>query len=165
MKLVVISDTHIPKRAKGLPSKLIADLKDAELIIHAGDWQTVDIYHELATYGELKGVIGNVDNEELQRILPESLVLEVNNFRIGVVHGHGKGLTTEKRALATFKEQNVDCIIFGHSHIPVNKMHEGILLFNPGSATDKRRQAQYSYGVLTLNEEISAQHVFYDEKH
>lgn len=164
MKIVVISDTHIPTRAKKLPDRIISDLQSANLIIHAGDWQTLEVYNELSKYGEVKGVVGNVDDANVQAHFPEKIILDLNGKKIGVVHGHGKGLTTERRVLEAFKDENVDCIIFGHSHIPVLKKLNDILLFNPGSATDKRRQPNYSYGILTIKNSIVAEHVFFGSK-
>ncbi|MGV2938623.1 metallophosphoesterase [Mesobacillus sp. LC4] len=161
MKIVVISDTHMPRKSKSLPDKLLADLQDCDYIIHAGDWQTVELYNELKRFGPVIGVTGNVDGPELKSLLKTKDILQAGNFHIGVVHGHGNGKTTEKRAIETFTADKVDCIVFGHSHIPVNKEVEGIIIFNPGSPTDKRRQNQFSYGILTVGEEIVAKHVFF----
>lgn len=148
MKIVVLSDTHLPKRKKGLPERLLDELKDAELIIHAGDWQTIEVYHELRKYGRVEGVYGNVDEEEIVALLPAKMIVEVGGFRFGITHGHGKGKTTEKRAFAAFEGERVDCIIFGHSHIPVKRYDGDLLIFNPGSPTDKRRQKMFSFGVI-----------------
>lgn len=164
MKITVISDTHIPKKAKSLPSKVITELKQSDLIIHAGDWQTLDVYHECLQYGDVRGVFGNVDSEELQELLPEKLVVVIEGVRIGVVHGHGKRWTTERRAMEAFANDPVDCIIFGHSHIPVLKEINGILLFNPGSCTDKRRQPKPSFGIITVNNGLHAEHVFFEKE-
>lgn len=161
MKITVISDTHMPKKAKTLPIQVVTALLQSDLIIHAGDWQTIEVFHELLQYGELKGVFGNVDCVELQERLPEKQIIEIEGFRIGVVHGHGKRWTTERRAMEAFAESHVDCIIFGHSHIPVLKETNGILLFNPGSCTDKRRQPQPSFGIISLDEGLHAEHVFF----
>lgn len=162
MKVVVLSDTHMPKKAKTLPKILQNDLTDSDLIIHAGDFQSADFYNELKSYGKLIGVTGNVDTIEIQELLAEKQLITLNGFSIGIVHGHGSKLTTEKRALAAFEGVKTDCIIFGHSHIPVHKKVNGTLLFNPGSPTDKRRQPRYSYGILTINSELHAEHVFFD---
>nr|WP_280640286.1 metallophosphoesterase family protein [Priestia aryabhattai] len=91
MKIVVLGDTHIPKRAKHFPKRLIAELKTADAIIHTGDFQTIDVYNELRTFAPVHGVIGNVDSEELQQVLPYSLLLPFDDVTIGVTHGHGKG--------------------------------------------------------------------------
>jgi uncharacterized protein len=163
MKIVVLSDTHLPKRKNGLPARLIKELKSTDLIIHAGDWQTLDLYKELQTFAIVAGVYGNVDDEEIARLLPAKQVIEVCNFRIGITHGHGKGKTTEKRAIAAFEGEKVDCIIFGHSHIPIMRYEGDILVFNPGSPTDKRRQKLYSFGVISINDKIEAEHIYFNE--
>lgn len=161
MKIVVIGDTHIPKRAKNLPELLVSDLKASDLIIHTGDWQPMEVYEEIKSYGNVVGVHGNVDDERLQKLLPEKVMLELEGWKIAVTHGHGKGQTTEKRALAAFNENEVDCVIFGHSHIPLLKKNENVILFNPGSPTDKRRQTHYSYGIITLHNKLDVKHVFF----
>lgn len=164
MKIIVLSDTHLPKRNKGLPARLVDALKDVELIIHAGDWQTMDVYHELQSYARVEGVYGNVDDEGIMQLLPSKKIVEAGGFRFGITHGHGKGKTTEKRAIAAFEGEKVDCIIFGHSHIPVKRYEGEILIFNPGSPTDKRRQKQYTFGVLSINDKIEANHIYFDEE-
>jgi uncharacterized protein len=164
MKIVIISDTHMPKRAKGLPARLTKELADADLIIHAGDWQTIDVVHELQSYAEVEGVFGNVDDEIIKEHFPEKRILELGGFKIGITHGHGKGKTTEKRAIQAFKGEELDCIIFGHSHIPIKKDEDGLLLFNPGSPTDKRRQKLFSFGIFHIGDTIEAEHIFFSNK-
>lgn len=162
MKIVVLSDTHLPKRKKGLPIRLLEELKNVDLIIHAGDWQTIEVYKELQNYAKVEGVYGNVDDEKIIELLPEKQILELGEIKIGITHGHGQGRTTEKRASSAFEGEKVDCIIFGHSHIPVKKFEGEILIFNPGSPTDKRRQKQYSFGVLSIGDKIAAEHIYFN---
>lgn len=164
MNIVVISDTHLPKRKKGLPTRLLEQLKDADLIIHAGDWTTIDVYKALQSYARVEGVYGNVDGQEIIELLSFKKIVEVCGIKIGITHGHGKGKTTEKRAIEAFKGEKVDCIIFGHSHIPVNRFEGEILIFNPGSPTEKRRQKQYSFGVITISDKIAAELLYFDEE-
>ncbi|OCA90806.1 YfcE family phosphodiesterase [Bacillus sp. FJAT-27225] len=164
MKIVVISDTHIPKRSKQLPDELLEEASSADLIIHAGDWQTAQVLEELSTFAKVEGVVGNVDGPELTALLPFKKVIEANGYRIGIVHGHGKGKTTEKRAIDAFCEEEVDCIVFGHSHIPVLRYEQDILLFNPGSPTDKRRQKYFSFGIIHAGESLVARHIFFSAK-
>ncbi|RFU60873.1 metallophosphoesterase family protein [Peribacillus glennii] len=164
MKIIVIADTHMPKRGMNLPEKLIEGLRDAELIIHAGDWQKLEVYEQLVHYAPVEGVFGNVDGEEIKQRFSEKRLLEIKGKRIGIVHGHGQKGTTEKRAITAFADESVDMIIFGHSHIPVKKEINGVLLFNPGSPTDKRRQPKFSYGVISVDGDLQAEHVFFDSK-
>ncbi|PGY08388.1 metallophosphoesterase [Bacillus sp. AFS031507] len=161
MKIVVLSDTHLPKRAKSLPPRLIEELVNADLIIHAGDWQTIDVYNDLKSYANIVGVYGNVDGDEIKELFPENRVIEVCGFKIGITHGHGTGKTTERRAIQKFADEKVDCIIFGHSHIPIKKCEKGIMLFNPGSPTDKRRQEKYSFGLINIGDSLEAEHIFF----
>ncbi|WP_409251016.1 metallophosphoesterase family protein [Bacillus sp. SCS-153A] len=163
LKIVVLSDTHMPNRGKELPPVLIKELKSAELIIHAGDWNTLEVYEELKEYGRVEGVSGNTDEQAILDAFPKRQVLNVQGYSIGVVHGDGTGKTTEKRALEAF-EENMDIIIFGHSHIPYTRFSSGTLLFNPGSATDKRKHPFYSFGIIELGNEVKTQHIFYKNK-
>jgi putative phosphoesterase len=164
MNIGVISDTHMPKHAKQLPKALIQGLQGVDLIIHAGDWQTLEVYNELIKIAPVDGVAGNVDSAEIVERFGHKKILRFGSFTIGVVHGHGTNKTTEKRVIDAFKNNRVDLIIFGHSHIPLSKDCEGVWLFNPGSPTDKRRQAQFSFGILTLDKDLKARHVYYDDK-
>jgi uncharacterized protein len=161
MKIIVVSDTHMPKKRRGLPEILKEDLMSSDLIIHAGDFQTLDAYREFMEYGELIAVVGNGDNADLQALLPPKRIIKKKGLKIGVVHGHGKGKTTEKRALEAFESDDVDLIVFGHSHIPYSRYMKGRLLFNPGSPTDKRKLPYFSHGVLTIEDTWKIEHKFY----
>ncbi|MDL4843084.1 metallophosphoesterase family protein [Aquibacillus rhizosphaerae] len=164
MKIAVIADTHMPKRAKQLPKKLIEDLINVDLILHAGDWQTEEVWEEVSVLAPVEGVAGNVDNDKLHNQLGKKKIFDFHNVSIGLIHGDGKSKTTEKRALDAFAFDDVDIIVFGHSHIPVLKVVDDILLFNPGSPTDKRRQEQYSYGLIEIEEKVVLKHMFFSNK-
>jgi uncharacterized protein len=163
VKIVVLSDTHLLKRKKGLPKRLTDELKDVDLIIHAGDWQTIEVLKELQTHAKVEGVYGNVDDEEIIGLFPDKRIVDVCGFKIGITHGHGQGRTTEKRAISAFDGEKVDCIIFGHSHIPIKKYEKEVLIFNPGSPTDKRRQKMYSFGVIYISDNMEAEHIFFSD--
>ena len=161
MKIVVLADTHFPKKGSQLPSRLLEELPGADLIIHAGDWQTPALYEELAGYAPVKGVYGNVDGDDIKALVPFQQILEIEGKRIGLVHGHGEKKTTEKRVVEAFSEDQVDLIIFGHSHLPLLRYVKKVMIFNPGSVTDKRKLPYYSFGILHVNEEIEARHIFF----
>jgi putative phosphoesterase len=137
MKLIVLSDTHIkPGRSllSLLPKELISLIKNSDLVIHAGDFETMECYNELQNLTELIAVHGDTDCDELIRVLPERKVIEVEGVKIGIIH---KGqLTSEHtdglRYLA--KEMDVDILIFGHFHHPIVEKTD-VLLLSPGSAT------------------------------
>ncbi|RWZ54733.1 metallophosphoesterase [Halobacillus fulvus] len=161
MKIIVLSDTHMPKKGTILPERFVRELNQTDLIIHAGDWQTLEVYEQLKSYAPVKGVSGNVDEEEVRKRFPEKEILEVNGKRIGIVHGHGEKKTTEKRVVEAFEGEQLDLIIFGHSHLPLLRFVKKTMLFNPGSLMDKRRLPSYSFGKLTIEEEIHVEHIFF----
>jgi len=155
----------MPAKASHLPEALTLGLQQADLILHAGDWTSLDVFEQLMGYAPVYGVAGNNDGAELVKRLGYSRVVECAGKRIGLVHGHGRSGTTERRAMDAFAGQKVDAIVFGHSHVPLCREHNGILMFNPGSPTDKRRQPSYSYGVLQLSgERLQGKIVYFDNK-
>ncbi|MNW66269.1 Phosphodiesterase YfcE [compost metagenome] len=115
----------------------------------------------------MEGIAGNNDGAEIIRRLGERKIVTLEGVRIGMIHGHApysrKG--TDGNALLAFEGEKVDCILFGHSHQPLLRQEGDILLFNPGSPTDKRREKQYSFGLMDIEEgKISARHIFYDSR-
>jgi uncharacterized protein len=164
MRIGVVSDTHMPMRAKSLPQALVNGLQGVDYILHGGDWVSLHVAEELAKIAPVDGVAGNNDGDEIIARFGRQKVLTFQGFRIGIVHGDGYRKTTEERAYETFTDANVDIIIFGHSHIPYVEKRGQILLFNPGSPTDKRRQKEFSYGILELGEEITVSHYYYSDK-
>ncbi|UOR10761.1 metallophosphoesterase family protein [Halobacillus amylolyticus] len=161
MRIIVVSDTHMPKKAKQLPTRLIEELYSANLIVHLGDWQTVEIYKQLSEFAQVIGVYGNVDEDDIKEIAPRRIVTEWGGFKVGIVHGHGEKKTTEKRVMEEFEGEELDLILFGHSHLPILKFVKKTMLFNPGSATDKRSLPYYSFGVITIEDDVCAEHIFY----
>jgi putative phosphoesterase len=168
LKIVVVSDTHMPRMAKSLPARLVRELENGtDLVLHAGDWTDESVYQQLVRYAPVEGVAGNNDGESLLSRFGLRKKIVCNDVKIGLVHGHGPNvrLTAEHRAAAAFEADEVDLVVFGHSHIPVHKTQAGIRMFNPGSPTDKRRQKQYSFGILQIEgRDIRASHVFYDSR-
>lgn len=161
-KILVLSDTHMPKKSKILPDELTKSLSEVDLIIHAGDWQTPEVYEELKQYAPVIGVFGNVDGESIKEIVSEKEIIEVEGFKIGITHGHGEKGTTEKRVIQSFEKEELDLVIFGHSHLPYLKFYKKTLLFNPGSPTDKRKLPYFSYGLITIDKDgIQARHIFF----
>ena len=161
MRIGVLSDTHIPGRAKKLPEELIREFQSVDHIIHAGDVTSDSVLNELELIAPVTAVAGNVDPQTLQQELGMKKLITLGGFRIGIVHGHGTYGKTADRAFLTFKDEAVDCIVFGHSHIPLCEYRENLLLFNPGSPTDRRRNKFYSFGILELDQIIQAKHHFF----
>ncbi|MGW3265910.1 metallophosphoesterase family protein [Streptomyces sp. NPDC001056] len=145
MRLLLMSDTHLPRRAKRLPDELLAELPRADVVFHAGDWvdaATLDLLESRSR--RLIGVYGNNDGPELRARLPEVAYAELGGLRFGVVHETGAAQGREARCAARFPD--LDVLVFGHSHIPWDSTAPGGLrLLNPGSPTDRRRQPHRTY--------------------
>jgi len=145
MKLLLLSDTHVPKRARALPAPVLAAIEAADVVIHAGDWvdeATLDLLEERSR--RLVGVWGNNDGPGLRRRLPEVARVELGGLRFAVVHETGQAAGREARADRDFPD--TDVLVFGHSHIPWDTVSPaGLRLLNPGSPTDRRRQPHKTY--------------------
>jgi uncharacterized protein len=149
-KVGVISDTHIP-HFKRIPEAVWEHFAGVEQIIHAGDLSVLRVLDELETIAPVVAVQGNVEHEEVVLKLPIKREITVGPCRIGIVHILGDAKSHARLARQEFPNARV--VVFGHSHIPLNEEHGGQLLFNPGSATDRRRQARCSVGVLYVDDE------------
>ena len=144
-RLVIVSDTHLPKRARDLPSPLWEAIEAADVVFHAGDWVSVDLLDELEhRAARVVGVFGNNDGTDLRERLPEVARVELEGIRFGMVHETGAAQGRETRCAALYPD--VDVLVFGHSHIPWDSVAPGGLrLLNPGSPTDRRRQPVGTY--------------------
>lgn len=163
-KILILADTHMPKKGRALPDQIISALREGvDFIIHAGDWSEKSVYEELCLYAPVYGVKGNVEIDDWAKQLPDKEMLQAEHMKIAIVHGHlGKGRTTPDRAYHSCMNDEADLIIFGHSHIPFMEKRDGITLFNPGSPTDKRRQKKFSYGILTTkSNDFELQHYYF----
>jgi putative phosphoesterase len=152
-KIGVISDTHIP-HFKKLPEAIWQHFADVELIIHAGDLSVLSVLDELETIAPVVAVQGNVEQEEVVLKLPIKREVVVGHCRIGVVHILGVAKTHARMGRLEFPDARV--VVFGHSHVPYNQEHDGQLLLNPGSATDRRRQPECSIGLLYVDDEAQS---------
>ncbi|MER6676578.1 metallophosphoesterase family protein [Streptomyces sp. NPDC000983] len=145
MRLLLMSDTHLPKRARALPGPLLAELPRADVVFHAGDWvdtATLDLLQRESR--RLVAVYGNNDGPELRARLPEVALADLGGVRFGVVHETGPAQGREARCAARFP--GLDVLVFGHSHIPWDTTAAtGLRLLNPGSPTDRRRQPYCTY--------------------
>lgn len=156
----VVSDTHVPSRARSLPARLLDALRGVDLILHAGDLTVLSVLDELAALAPVEAVCGNVDGPEVRLSLPRRRLLAVGDKRLGLVHGDGLGLSTVARARAAFAAEAVDAIVFGHSHSPFCGYESGVLMFNPGSPTDRRREPRASFGLLRVGASVEGEVVY-----
>lgn len=157
MKIGVIADTHIPERAKYIPPQVLEAFSGVDMVIHAGDLIDLDVLNELkAACKNIKAVWGNMDPYEVKKRLPEKEVIRLGNHTIGVIHGYGHPDKLINLVTDIFKKDNVDIIIFGHSHSPLNEKRQDIIYFNPGSPTDTIFASYNSYGIIEINDKIDA---------
>ena len=149
MRVVVLSDTHSPRFWKGCPPAVARHLAGADLILHAGDVCTADVLDELAAYAPVRAVLGNNDRPEVAAWgAPETLELELDGLSVAMVHDSGPAGGRVARLRRRFPA--ADLVVFGHSHIPMDRSEEGLRIFNPGSPTDKRRQPYGTVGELII---------------
>lgn len=146
MLAVVLADTHIPRRARALPQALIPHLEEADVILHAGDLMDPALLDELSGYAPVLAVRGNVDPPEIE--LPEILEFDLGGVAVAMVHDSGRKEGRRRRLRKRFPRARV--AVFGHSHIPWLEDEEGLLLLNPGSPTDRRRQPEHTFARLWL---------------
>ncbi len=149
----IISDTHIP-HFKRLPEAVWRQFANVELIIHSGDLSVLSVLSELETIAPVVAVQGNVEQEEVVLKLPIKRELVVGWCKIGIVHILGERTRYAHNARREFPAAHV--VVFGHSHVPYNQVHAGQLLFNPGSANDRRSQPTCSIGMLTIDDEAKS---------
>jgi len=150
VRLVLTSDTHLPRRARDLPAPLWAAVDDADVVVHAGDWVDVAALDALAARSaRLIGCYGNNDGPALRARLPEIAYAELDGLRLAVIHETGPSAGRDERCAARFPD--VDLLVFGHSHIPWDTTaRSGLRLLNPGSPTDRRRQPFATFMTATI---------------
>jgi uncharacterized protein len=155
MKIGVLSDTHVPAIAPALPPRIYDIFHGVDLILHAGDIVELSVLDDLRAIAPVEAVAGNVDSAELQVRLPFKKVIPIGNFRVGLIHGKYKLNVQQEMIRKEF--DNVDLIVYGHSHHPFWGVVEGVYLLNPGSPTDKRHAPYNSVALLEVGEEIRAE--------
>ncbi len=150
----VIADTHIPRCARALPGGLIPHLERADLILHAGDLMDPRLLDDLAAFAPTRAVRGNLDSPEAG--LPEALRFEFGGVRVAMIHDSGPRKGRRSRMRRRFPGARV--VVFGHSHIPWLEDEGGLLLLNPGSPTDRRRQPEHTFALLRVHSgEVTAE--------
>ena len=151
MKVLVLSDTHSPRRWKGVPEFLLGPLRQCDVILHAGDVCEVGVLEDLSAFAPVHVVLGNNDGDDIAAWgAPLELELELEGVRVGMVHIAGSKQGRGRRMARQFRD--ADIVVFGHSHMPVDIVEDGTHLFNPGSPTDPRREPTGSYGWLELED-------------
>ena len=144
-EILLLADTHVPRRARDLPAQVWSAVEAVDVVLHAGDWVDVALLDALELRAaRLVGCYGNNDGAQLRQRLPEVARVELDGLRFAVVHETGAAAGRERRCEAAYPD--VDVLVFGHSHIPWDtSTPRGLRLLNPGSPTDRRRQPHCTY--------------------
>jgi putative phosphoesterase len=151
MRVGVISDTHIPATANTLPPIVFDVFKDVALILHAGDLVELSVLDELRAIAPVEAVAGNMDEPEVHLKLPAKKTIPLGKYTVGLIHGKYKIDTQREMIRKEFDD--VDLIVYGHSHAPFWGKEKGMYFLNPGSPTDKRYAPYNSIAVLEISDD------------
>ena len=151
MQVVVLADTHAPRRWRVCPPRVAEHLRRADLILHAGDVCTAAVLAELADYAPVTAVLGNNDGRDVADWgAARTAEFDLEGLGVAMVHDSGAAAGRLTRMRRRFPRS--DLVVFGHSHIPLDESGPGLRIFNPGSPTDRRRQPHGTLGVLQITD-------------
>jgi putative phosphoesterase len=154
IKIVVMSDTHVEAATEEFRFLCSRYCEDAAMVIHLGDWERVGVLNYLERY-PLEAVSGNMDDYAIKQRLPAQKVVKVGRFRLGLSHGWGPPQGIRKRVSGQFDQ--VDAILFGHTHEPMIARESGLFWFNPGSVFHGRGSCPASIGLLKIQDRIEGE--------
>ena len=151
MRIAVISDTHMPRGNRALPARAVTELREADAILHGGDFMRAEVLELLQRLGPpVHGVHGNVDEEALRRMLPAERIVRAEDARIAMVHDAGPSAGRLEELRRRFGDV-ADAVVFGHSHLPLHeRAADGFQIFNPGSPTERRRAPAHTMGLAQV---------------
>jgi putative phosphoesterase len=151
VRLLLLADTHVPRRARDLPPAVWHQVDRADVVVHAGDWVDVSLLDAIEARSRVIGCYGNNDGPLLRARLPEVARAVLGGVRLAVVHETGASTGRDERMAAAYDD--VDVLVFGHSHIPWDTTTaSGLRLLNPGSPTDRRRQPVCTYMTAQVDD-------------
>ncbi|HUH66479.1 MAG TPA: metallophosphoesterase [Syntrophales bacterium] len=151
MKIGVISDTHLTSCDEKLARIVANYFRDCDLILHAGDLVDIKVLDAFAGKA-VKAVCGNMDLPSVRQLLPNKIIFDIGKHRIGLIHGWGMPFGIEGKLLK--EVGHVDCLVYGHTHRAAVETRDGILFFNPGSATDRRFASSNTIGILDVGDRM-----------
>jgi len=150
MQLAIISDTHMPRGQRAIPAACLRRCREADHILHAGDLTDLSVLRQLRSLGPpVHAICGNVDNAAARAVLPGRLELALDGVRVGMIHIPGPADGRLGRLRAAFPA--CQAVIFGHTHMPEHREHEGFQIFNPGSPTERRRAPLHTMGSARID--------------
>ncbi|MCM8756444.1 MAG: metallophosphoesterase [Candidatus Omnitrophica bacterium] len=152
MKILLISDTHIPISTNNIPKKILEEASNCNLCLHAGDLIDYKVFLTLSQIVKTEAVCGNMDNWEVKEKLPPKKIIEVEAIKIGLIHGSGHPQKLISFVNNSFVQEFdfIDLFVFGHSHCALDETINGKIYFNPGSPTDKIFAPYNSYGIISI---------------
>jgi putative phosphoesterase len=152
MLIAIIADTHMPRGPRRLPDECLRRLREADLIVHAGDLMTISVLDELRSLGPVMAVHGNMDDAAVREAVPATIELDLSGgLTLAVIHDAGPRQRRIERLRRRFPSARA--VIFGHSHIPLHERDaDGFQIFNPGSPTERRRAPRHTMGIARINE-------------
>ena len=148
-RIVAISDTHA-KNLDALPKALLAEISDADIVVHCGDYTSITVLKELRDLAKrFVGVYGNVDTIDVRQEVPKKTVFDIDGKKIGVIHPHWGGAPFGIEEAIVKEFHNVDLILFGHMHDAWTGSIDGITLLNPGQAYSAFMEKSTA-GIITV---------------
>jgi len=156
MRIGVLSDTHLHRVSRDLREILDHHLSQVDVLFHVGDY-TSPVVVEFLSSKNFHGVYGNMDPLGIRAVLPEKKIVELGGFRFGLIHGWGSSAGLEEKVLGQFTDVDVDVIVYGHSHKPMNDVVQGVLLFNPGTASGYSSYGVHSIGILECGDTVKGE--------
>jgi putative phosphoesterase len=154
MKIGVLSDTHMKEPTSEFRGMIETHFRGVDKILHAGDFVDWKIAEYLSSQKELIAVCGNMDSYDIRKAFAQKTIIVIDAFKIGLTHGGGAPFGIESRVREEFDD--VDVIVYGHTHTPANHWVKNILFFNPGSPTRSFIQ-QVTLGILHVEEKIEGE--------
>jgi uncharacterized protein len=162
LRVGLVADTHRSSRnARALPQTLLRGLEGCDLILHAGDVNAPWVLRELELLAPVRAVRGNNEELPLAEDLPLELYFQAGDVKLGLMHGHHHRMTARQYTLDQMRGV-VDCAMYGHSHVPEVAEHEGLLMVNPGSPTQKRYQPNATFAIVTVRDMVEARLLIVD---
>jgi putative phosphoesterase len=154
MRIGVLSDTHLREPHSEFKRIIETHFNEVDKILHAGDFVDPSIAEYLSSQKELIAVFGNMDPQDIREAFPQKIMIPMGGFKIGLIHGGGPPFGIESRVRGAFDE--VDVIVYGHSHTPANHQVANTLFFNPGSPT-RSFIDRPTLGILSIGEKVAGE--------